>query len=162
MFLRACARLKRYKRDHVVINFMKKELIDNSIQGADTSKLAQKRSFDDMNEWIDSTFQDSIVYTESLLNPYRNEIIEKWNNKVQAANGISLQKKFKVINTSIVSQIQGLDNDRDRLIKRTRLNRSHAEIIGKVTIFLNLSLISFSLKQKQYMPTTRMKSTTSI
>ena len=57
--------------------------------------------------------------------PFREETIEKWNQKVRMASGIPLQKKFKVVNQSINSQIHHLLQDKERLIKRSQLRRSN-------------------------------------
>lgn len=85
-----------------------------------------------MEEWIDSTLNDIILPFEEAFSPYRNETIEKWNTKIQVANGVSLEKKFKVINQSIVSQIENSYNNREKLVKRTQLNRSNYQKIESV------------------------------
>jgi len=63
---------------------------------------------------------------------YQNNILEKWNRKVQTTTGI--QKQFKAVNQSIVSQIEQLLADKERLIKRTQLKRSDYKSLGKVNI----------------------------
>lgn len=57
------------------------------------------------------------------MGPYRDETMEKWLNKVNAANGIATQKKFKVINQSISSQIETALQS-DKMFKRTKICRS--------------------------------------
>ena len=86
----------------------------------------------DIDEWISASVSEVIEPLENGYRQYRNETIDKWNNKVQAANGIPLQKKFKVINQSVVSQIEAAERDQEKLIKRTQLNRSNYKVIGKV------------------------------
>ena len=70
---------------------------------------------------------------------YRNDTIEKWSSKVQLANGIPLDKKFKVINQSIVSQLEQSKTDRERLVKRTQLKRSDYKILGKTVTPVSLN-----------------------
>jgi protein AATF/BFR2 len=60
---------------------------------------------------------------------YQNNILEKWNRKVQTTTGI--QKQFKAVNQSIVSQFEQLLADKERLIKRTQLKRSDYKSLGK-------------------------------
>ncbi|KAH6579586.1 hypothetical protein BASA50_004988 [Batrachochytrium salamandrivorans] len=81
--------------------------------------------------WIKELWDDSLAPLDVGFVPFRDETIDKWNNKVQIANGIPLHKKFKVVNQSIVSQIHQISQDRDRLIKRTRLIRTPLNILGK-------------------------------
>ncbi|KAJ3179271.1 hypothetical protein HDU85_004963 [Gaertneriomyces sp. JEL0708] len=62
---------------------------------------------------------------------YRNATIEKWNSKIQIASGIPLQKKFKTINQSVLSQIKQVMSDTGRLVKRTQLKRGEYSILGE-------------------------------
>ncbi|KAI9011497.1 apoptosis-antagonizing transcription factor [Gaertneriomyces semiglobifer] len=62
---------------------------------------------------------------------YRNATIEKWNSKIQIASGIPLQKKFKTINQSVLSQIKQVMSDTGRLVKRTQLKRGEYSIVGE-------------------------------
>ncbi|EGF81891.1 hypothetical protein BATDEDRAFT_86940 [Batrachochytrium dendrobatidis JAM81] len=88
---------------------------------------------------LESSDQDSIQHIwDDVLAPFdngfltfRDETINKWNNKVQAASGIHLHKKFKALDQSVVSQIQQISHDRDRLVKRTHLIRTPLTILGK-------------------------------
>ena len=91
------------------------------------SQLKRKRSND-----IQSLWQDHLEVFEQGFVTYRDETIEKWNAKVQVANGIPLQKKFKAINQSLLSQIKNLLSDKERLVKRTRLKRGQYSVLGKI------------------------------
>lgn len=106
-------------------------MLDNSNEKFDIS-IKRKRDEDDIDEWLHSTWEEVLQPMEKGFKKYKYDTIEKWNNKVQVANSVTLQKKFKVINQSIVSQLQAIENDTDRLIKRTQLNRGNYKIIGKV------------------------------
>ena len=85
-----------------------------------------------MNDWFPLTFEKVIEPLEKELESHSVGVIEKWNEKVQASSGFAMQKKFKVINQSFSALFSQLDNDRDRLMKRTRLNRSNVSMIGMV------------------------------
>ncbi|KAI8928401.1 apoptosis-antagonizing transcription factor [Entophlyctis helioformis] len=85
----------------------------------------------DKHARLAAAFDDVIAPLDAGFVAFRDETIDKWNSKVQVASGIPLQKKFKVINQSIVSQIHQILQDRERLVKRTQLSRSDYPIIGK-------------------------------
>ncbi|RIA95511.1 apoptosis-antagonizing transcription factor [Glomus cerebriforme] len=63
--------------------------------------------------------------------PYRAQTIDKWSNKAQISSGISLNKRFKVINQGVNTQIEQILHDKERLIKRTQLKRNSDKILGK-------------------------------
>jgi protein AATF/BFR2 len=92
--------------------------------------IKRKRE-DDMDDWIESTYHDILKPLHEGFDKYRNEIIDKWNNRVQMANGMLAQKKFKVINQSLVSQIEYSYQNREKLVKKVHLNRSNYKVIGK-------------------------------
>ncbi|KAK9327725.1 apoptosis-antagonizing transcription factor [Lipomyces starkeyi] len=64
----------------------------------------------------------------STYTPYRTAVLEKWSRKVQSANGMGVlgasSKKFSVLNQSVSSQLEDLLRDTDRLVARTRVNRT--------------------------------------
>ncbi|XP_057338805.1 protein AATF-like [Microplitis mediator] len=62
--------------------------------------------------------------------PYRDSVIQKWNDKTRVATG----KISKNANQSIVKQIEFVLNDKPKLIKRTQLKRSEYEIVGKKSL----------------------------
>jgi protein AATF/BFR2 len=95
-------------------------------------KISKKRSFNDMGEWLDTTVNSVINPMDTVLEPYRVSVTQKWSEKVQAASGLAMQKKFKVINQSFSTLFSQLDHDKERLMKRTRLNRGNISIIGTV------------------------------
>ena len=99
-------------------------------------KVSKKRSFEDMNEWLETTFTSVINPMDAVLEPYRVSVAQKWSEKVQAASGFAMQKKFKVINQSFSTLFSQLDHDKERLMKRTRLNRGNISIIGMVSSIL--------------------------
>jgi protein AATF/BFR2 len=86
----------------------------------------KKRHFPDDIQEIQERFCKPL---DSAFESFRDETIEKWNSKLQVS--IPVQKKFKVINQSIVSQINTVLRDQARLISRTQLKRTDYQIIGK-------------------------------
>jgi protein AATF/BFR2 len=97
------------------------------------SKKRKRASFEDASsfihstpETITSTFADIAAF-DSAFKPFRDTTIEKWNAKVVAAAGgaaAALQmKKLKAINASVMSQVRTILEDRERLVKRTKLVR---------------------------------------
>jgi protein AATF/BFR2 len=63
--------------------------------------------------------------------PYRNETIEKWNDKTRLATGrSSSSKSFSGFETSVLRQIEQILSDRTRLVARTRTKRSTYRVLG--------------------------------
>ncbi|CAG8560824.1 10191_t:CDS:2 [Acaulospora colombiana] len=99
------------------------------IEVADDAINNRKRHRED-DDYIEHLWKDMKGIHDAFL-PYRTQTIEKWNNKVQIASGIPLNKKFKAINQGANVQIGQALNDRERLIKRTQLKRNSDKILGK-------------------------------
>jgi protein AATF/BFR2 len=62
----------------------------------------------------------------------RNEVLEKWSQKLQLASGRLTMRTYQYQNHSIVSAIEHILKDKPRLIRRTQLKRSSFKIIGNV------------------------------
>lgn len=75
----------------------------------------------------DAIWTEVIEPLENAFSQFRDETIDKWNEKVQPPN----TKKFKVINCSVTQQIKNAMSDSERLIKRTKLMRRSYDIIGQ-------------------------------
>ncbi|KAG7846775.1 hypothetical protein KL941_002568 [Ogataea angusta] len=69
---------------------------------------------------------------DSVLEPFKKNVLVKWFAKVQAASGSSaLQSgKFQTINQDAYSQVQSNLQDMERLVKRTKLNRRGVTPLG--------------------------------
>ena len=91
----------------------------------DSIKISKKRTFEDA---IDNATQ-----LESKLTPYRDAVLTKWSRKVQAASGASAlnQSKFSIQNQNGQLQVRTNLADMDRLVKRTRINRSNYVVLGE-------------------------------
>jgi hypothetical protein len=61
----------------------------------------------------------------TLTRPSLHRTIQKWHTKISLSTPASTQ--FKSINTSTLQQIEHTLLDKERLLKRTRLDRSNAE-----------------------------------
>ncbi|TPX67238.1 hypothetical protein SpCBS45565_g03944 [Spizellomyces sp. 'palustris'] len=110
-------------------------LITNNEHVAEVVKSAsnprkRKRDYTNPSVLIQSIWQD-IQPLDREFKDYRDKTIDKWNSKVQLASGIPLQRKFKAINQSTLSQIKQILGDKDRLIKRTQLRRSDYRCLGE-------------------------------
>lgn len=69
------------------------------------------------------------------LEPFLRTTVTKWSDKVLAASGLAIgrDKKFKAVNQNTMTQIDHALSpaERERLVKRTRVNRSLAKVVGK-------------------------------
>ncbi|KAK9364846.1 apoptosis-antagonizing transcription factor [Lipomyces kononenkoae] len=75
-----------------------------------------------------SAHYDTCKSFSSIYTPYRTAVLEKWSRRVQSANGMGVlgasSKKFSVLNQSVSSQVDDVLRDTDRLIARTRVDRT--------------------------------------
>ncbi|KAI7905236.1 apoptosis antagonizing transcription factor-domain-containing protein [Cokeromyces recurvatus] len=95
---------------------------------------SRKRHIDDDDDvYIDTLWKD-ISKLNEVFTPYRNSTLEKWSNKVQAAAGARLNKKFKAFDQNVMTQIETIMADKTSLIKRTQLQRSDYKILGKISV----------------------------
>ncbi|CAG8557439.1 10112_t:CDS:10 [Acaulospora morrowiae] len=105
--------------------YRENEIVEINENVANSRKRHQED--DDYAEYLWKDIQEM----HNMFLPHRTQIIEKWNNKVQIASGIPLNKKFKAINQSANVQIEQALGDRERLVKRTQLKRNSDKILGK-------------------------------
>lgn len=104
-------RLKLMKHDDVV---------DSSFS------LTKKRTLSD-------AFEIHKILDEKL-NQYRDGILVKWSRRVQSSSGSAAlnSTKFKSLNQTADVQVKSILADMDRLVKRTRLNRSGMRALGSL------------------------------
>lgn len=88
----------------------------SELNGFDKNK--KKRSYDELLNRTDKLDND--------LRKYRNTVLNKWSAKIQMASGLQQlnSTKFSAINQPANVQVENQLADKDRLIKRTRLNRT--------------------------------------
>ncbi|XP_036355750.1 protein AATF isoform X2 [Octopus sinensis] len=61
----------------------------------------------------------------------RNAVIQKWDTKTRLASGKLNKKSFSALEQSALKQIEQVLYDRERLIKRTQIQRSSYKIYGQ-------------------------------
>ncbi|KAI8365289.1 apoptosis antagonizing transcription factor-domain-containing protein [Radiomyces spectabilis] len=105
---------------------------NDSMDLSECSWNSRKRHLDDDDDegYLESLWQD-ISEVNNVFVPFRNSTLEKWSNKVQAASGVRLNKKFKAFDQNIMTQIDHLMADKANLVKRTQLQRSDYPVLGK-------------------------------
>lgn len=68
------------------------------------------------------------------LDPFLRTTISKWSDKVLAASGLAIgqNKKFKAVNQNVLASIDHAlaSSERERLVRRTRVRRSHGAVVG--------------------------------
>ncbi|KAI9486834.1 MAG: apoptosis antagonizing transcription factor-domain-containing protein [Benjaminiella poitrasii] len=95
---------------------------------------SRKRHLDDDDDVYIEKLWNDISQLNEVFMPFRNSTLEKWSNKVQAAAGARLNKKFKAFDQNIMTQIEAIMADKTGLIKRTQLQRSDYKILGKLNV----------------------------
>lgn len=85
----------------------------------DSNNNKKKRSYDELLDDTDKLNND--------LHKYRTTVLNKWSTKIQMASGSQQlnSTKFKAINQPSNVQVENQLANRDRLIKRTTLNRNN-------------------------------------
>ena len=99
---------------------LREDMVDRDIA---TSRKSRKRKYNDGSHIELSTIWQDMQSLDTLLDPWRDQTLTKWSNKVQAASSIAKAKKFKALDQSIIAQMNELKSDRERLVKRTQIKR---------------------------------------
>jgi len=105
------------------------DLSEDIVEKSDTSfsnaKKTDKPKIKKMKiEELESNIQSQF---KSLI-PYRNETIQKWNEKTQVSFGKYGKKTHEI---STLKQIDHILSNKEKLLKRTRVKRSAYQTIGK-------------------------------
>jgi protein AATF/BFR2 len=74
-----------------------------------------------------SEFEGVLAKNHKAYIDFRNSVIQKWNDKTKIASGIISKRADQ----SILSQIEFILKDKEKLLKKTQLKRSEYDIIGK-------------------------------
>lgn len=82
----------------------------------------RKLEMDDYPSFMAKRFADFTVY--------RNRILQKWHDKTKLASG-KLGKGFGAFERSILTQIDHILMDKERLLRRTQTKRSIYRVLGK-------------------------------
>jgi protein AATF/BFR2 len=99
--------------------------VQDNVFAADSVKLSTKRTFD--------ATLDNMDKLDTEFKAYETSVLSKWSQKVQASSAASAlnSSKFKALNQSSANQVAATLADMDRLVKRTRMNRSNVVILGE-------------------------------
>ncbi|CAJ0930483.1 unnamed protein product, partial [Mesorhabditis belari] len=74
----------------------------------------------------------TLTKIDNRFNPYRRSTIEKWDERTRlVSSGPARQKDFSHMEDTAMGQIEKIMRDKNRLLRRTRINRSNLERIGK-------------------------------
>lgn len=146
---KACTSEKNAEKDQVVTKDddpMNEEITseedsndDESIQKPSLKKLTLKRPVREENAMISAKKQkleDFLVSAEAAFTsfvPFRNQTIQKWNEKTQFAGG-KYNRKSGAQQTSTLRQIQHILSNKERLLKRTQVRRSQYSRIGQAAL----------------------------
>ncbi|XP_048338257.1 protein AATF-like [Sphaerodactylus townsendi] len=84
----------------------------------------RKLTMDEYPEFVTKRFAD--------FRPYRNSTLQKWHDKTKLASG-KLGKGFSAFERSVLTQIDHILTDRERLLRRTRTKRSAYRVLGKTS-----------------------------
>ena len=66
--------------------------------------------------------------------PYRDQTIQRWNDKTRLTAGRAAAKSFAAFEQSTLKQIEQILSDKDRLLRRTQLRRSDAARLGQPVV----------------------------
>ncbi|XP_042647535.1 protein AATF [Tyto alba] len=82
----------------------------------------RKLKMEDYPEFIAKRYAD--------FRPYRNNVLQKWHDKIKLASG-KMGKGFSAFERSILTQIDHIMMDKERLLRRTQTKRSVYTVLGK-------------------------------
>ncbi|XP_065753654.1 protein AATF isoform X2 [Phocoena phocoena] len=98
------------------------ELIEEKQQQQRRAPAKRKLETEDYPSFIAKRFADFTVY--------RNRTLQKWHDKTKLASG-KLGKGFGAFERSILTQIDHILMDKERLLRRTQTKRSIYRVLGK-------------------------------
>ncbi|XP_049558236.1 protein AATF isoform X3 [Orcinus orca] len=98
------------------------ELVEEKQQQQRRAPAKRKLETEDYPSFIAKRFADFTVY--------RNRTLQKWHDKTKLASG-KLGKGFGAFERSILTQIDHILMDKERLLRRTQTKRSIYRVLGK-------------------------------
>ncbi|KAM6466398.1 protein AATF [Liasis olivaceus] len=117
---------------HLVAGQQEKEESDEEISSSSDEAEEQKRvvqrppkrklEMEDYPQWAAKRFAEFRVY--------RNSTLQKWHDKTKLASG-KLGKGFGAFERSILTQVDHILMDKERLLRRTQTKRSAYRVLGK-------------------------------
>ncbi|XP_058020147.1 protein AATF [Ahaetulla prasina] len=117
-----------------LVTGQKKEESDEEISSGSTEAEEEKRvvrrppkrklEMEDYPEFASKRFAEFRVY--------RNNTLQKWHDRTRLASG-KLGKGFGAFDRSILTQVEHILMDKERLLRRTQTKRSTYKVLGKKT-----------------------------
>ncbi|XP_072909541.1 protein AATF [Hemitrygon akajei] len=98
---------------------------DDETEGMQERKQPLKRKLE-VNE-----YPDFMAKRFAVFKTYRNSTLQKWHEKTKLASG-KMGKGFSAFERPVVTQIEQIMMDKERLLRRTQTKRSLYSILGKV------------------------------
>lgn len=97
---------------------------DMLVQDLSVVPEPRKRKYADVeNVDLDEVWRDMNAHSDRF-SVWRDRTLTKWSDKIRSASGgIDKSKKFKVLDQSILAQIKEAKSDREKLRKRTQVQR---------------------------------------
>ncbi|XP_054707536.1 protein AATF-like isoform X2 [Uloborus diversus] len=105
---------------------------DEEMEQSEMIVVSEKRTVKRKNKGND--FDEILAKRHKSLLPYRNSVVQKWDEKTRLSTGRMTQKSFMAFDNSALKQIEQILQDKNRLIKRTQLKRSLYRVLGKPEI----------------------------
>ncbi|XP_015241256.1 PREDICTED: protein AATF [Cyprinodon variegatus] len=75
-------------------------------------------------------YPDFMAKRFAAFEPYRNATLQKWHDKTRLATGKS-SKGFGAFERSVLTQVEQVLMDKERLLRRTQTRRSEYRVLGK-------------------------------
>ncbi|XP_041054084.1 protein AATF [Carcharodon carcharias] len=97
---------------------------DDEMEEVQKRKRPQKRKLE-MEE-----YPDFMAKRFAAFKTYRNSTLQKWHDKTKLASG-KMGKGFGAFERSVLTQIEQIMMDKERLLRRTQTKRSLYKILGK-------------------------------
>eukprot|EP01027_Heterolobosea_sp_BB2_P017925 GEZU01025338.1.p1 GENE.GEZU01025338.1~~GEZU01025338.1.p1 ORF type:complete len:228 (+),score=68.05 GEZU01025338.1:108-791(+) len=104
-----------------------KQRQENGVASAKKSKKENGIDASDLN----AVWETKINPIFEQDKPYRNSTLDRWYRKARLSSGGGVNKKFKALNLDILTQIEDVLKDEERLIQRTQVKRNNYTTLGK-------------------------------
>uniref|UniRef100_A0A3B4ZRT9 Apoptosis antagonizing transcription factor n=1 Tax=Stegastes partitus TaxID=144197 RepID=A0A3B4ZRT9_9TELE len=76
-------------------------------------------------------YPDFMAKRFAAFQPYRDATLQKWHDKTRLTQGKSSSKGFGAFDRSILTQVEQVLMDNERLVRRTQTRRSEYRVLGK-------------------------------
>ncbi|XP_067165830.1 protein AATF [Apteryx mantelli] len=111
----------KIESDDEILSSSDEEKVDEA-QKKRRSLPKRKLKMEDYPEFVAKRFAD--------FRTYRNNVLQKWHDKTKLASG-KMGKGFGAFERSILTQIDHIMMDKERLLRRTQTKRSVYRVLGK-------------------------------